>query len=79
MSIRAKFQCSTVTRDEYDNETVKLRAVNGPKGTANAQWSKYTPTGELSISISNPDAQGKMKPKGCYYLDISEAPEGDDA
>jgi hypothetical protein len=78
MTIRAKFSCSSV-QDFGSTETVSLNAVNGPKGTANAQWSKWTPSGSLSLNISNPDARGKFKPGGYYYLDIQEAPEGDDA
>lgn len=77
--IRAKFRCTSVTNHEGHNdnksETVKLCAANGPKDTANAQWSKWTPSGTLEMTINNPEAQGKFEPGKYYFLDISPAAE----
>ena len=73
--IRAKFRCTSITQHEGHQpiEVVKLCAANGSKESANAQWSKWTPSGTLEIGISNPDAQGKFKPGQHYFLDFSEA------
>lgn len=73
--IRAKFKCSSVMRHEGDAETVTLNAANGKKDTANAQWSKWTPSGNLMMQINNPEAQGKFKPGAFYFLDFTEAAE----
>lgn len=72
MSIRAKFRCHTVTTDAYANETVKLGAVYGD-GKDNQSWSKATPSGDLTMCISNPEAHGKSEPGKDYYLDFTPA------
>lgn len=72
--MRAKFQCNTVMKDMYSNETVTLSPVYGKDGTANAEWAKASPSGSLSLTISNPAAQGFLKPGGQYFLDFTEAP-----
>ena len=74
MNIRAKFRCTTVLTDGT-NETVTLNAANGKKDTANAQWAKWTPGGNLSLTINNPEAQGKIAPGKFYFLDIEETTE----
>lgn len=83
--VRAKFRCTKVQRIQscqpdgtcpQASEEVELSAVYG--GT-NATWAKWTPSGQIRMTINNPDAQGKFKPKQCYYLDFTEAPETDEA
>ncbi len=56
-------------------ETIRLSAVYGKDGSANAQWSKATPSGQVSLSITNPEAWGHFKQGGFYFVDFSEAPE----
>ena len=42
-------------------ETISLSAVYSDSESAtNKQWSKWTPSGSLTLSISNPDAVGKV-------------------
>ena len=76
MTIRAKFVCEAVTKRETSdgaiNDEVKLRAVYATEGD-NAEWSKWTPSGELSMTITNPACAGAFEPGKSYYLDISEA------
>jgi hypothetical protein len=48
-------------------ERIVLDAVSGPE---NEPWSKYTPTGQLSFSLTNPSAFGKIKADEEYYVDI---------
>lgn len=74
MTIRAKFQVQGVKRTIY-GESIELAAVNGKDGSANAAWSKATPSGKLEMHISNPDAQGRFEPGRFYFLDITEATE----
>lgn len=75
MPIRAKFYCSQVSKFADGGESVQLHAANGKKETANAQWAKWTPGGNLTMTINNPDAQGMFKPGGFYFLDFTEASE----
>lgn len=54
-------------------EEVKLNAVYGKDGSANKQWSKYTPSGSLEAKIDNPEAQAFFKAGKEYIVDIREA------
>ena len=83
-TIRAKFRCTKVQRIQTCNpdgtylqmsEEIELTAVYG--GT-NEAWSKWTPSGQLRMTINNPNTQGKITPEKCYYIDLIEAPEKDD-
>jgi hypothetical protein len=73
--IRAKFRCDSV--ETYDlgagvvNEHVRFDAAIDD---GNKSWSEWTPSGQLSMTISNPQAQGKFQEGSFYYLDFSEAP-----
>lgn len=73
-SIRAKFKCQQVARVDAGvgqvSEQVSLHPVYGP---ANEPWSKFTPSGRLDMTITNPDAQGAFTPGKSYFLDISLA------
>lgn len=72
---RAKFQVHAVT-DHGHNKFVKLGAVYSRKeGTENYDFTKATPSGELTMSIDNPAAAVQFKPMRMYYLDIHECPE----
>jgi hypothetical protein len=75
MSIRAKFLCASLTKDMAGNESVELYAANGKNGSTNAHWAKMTPGGNLRLTISNPDAQGRLTPGKYYFLDIAETTE----
>ena len=67
--IRAKFRCNSVRRFE-SGESVELTAVSDE---ANKQWTKWTPSGNLTMAIDNPDALGKFVPGKVYYLDFTPA------
>ncbi len=70
MKIVAKFQCQSVTRNTYQQEVIKFAAAIGP---GNESWSQFTPSGDISISITNPDAQGKFVPGKDYLLTFEPA------
>jgi len=52
-------------------EEIALSAVMGEKGTANAQWAKYTPSAGLTMLISNPHAFGKLLPGQFVFVDLT--------
>lgn len=58
-----------------ENEQVNLTAVYGEKGTANAQWSKYTPSANFEITISNPAAFNILSKGHEYFVDFVPAVE----
>jgi len=61
----------------HDNEgqpqqqEIALSAVYSNKeGSANAQWSKWTPSASLTMLVSNPSAFGKVLPGQFVYVDL---------
>jgi len=56
-----------------DSERVTLHAVYGESGTENDQWSKWTPSANLSITISNPLAFGKLSNGHEFFVDFIPA------
>jgi hypothetical protein len=72
-TIIAKLTCETVTTG-VQFETVRLKAAHGP---GNEEWSKFTPSGSVELTITNPDAQGAFEPGKSYA--VTFAPIVDDA
>ena len=55
-------------------EMVKMSAVySEDKNTEDNQFSEATPNGELTMTISNPNAFGFLQEGKSYYLDFTEA------
>ena len=72
--LRAKFSCTSIDIDEY-GENVKLSAVYGNDDNDNEennQFAESTPSGDLEMFVSNPDAKGFFKQGNNYYLDFIE-------
>ena len=53
------------------SEELSLSAVYGKEGTANSQWSKYTPAAQLTIQIDNPQAFDKLHPGQFVFVDLT--------
>lgn len=78
--VRAKFRCvektSRTSSSGYgdpkpvDTEEVKFQAVMGDE---NKEWSKWTPSGSLSMSITNPAALEQFVVGKDYFLDFTPA------
>lgn len=57
---------------EKTQEELALNVVySNEEGSANKQWSKWTPAASLTISISNPQAFGKVLPGQFVFVDIT--------
>lgn len=69
MSVRAKFKCHSILVHEA-GRTVKFGAVVNDSDE-NKSWSKWTPSGDLTMSITNPDAYEQFEVGKCYFLDFS--------
>ena len=74
-TLRLKMSISSVKllcapTGEISAEEIELQAVYGPEGTANAQWSQWTPYARLFMTINNPDAFGKVRPGQFYFVDL---------
>lgn len=77
MNVRAKFKCQSVVKHPepaHDGGfvAVSFHAVYG-EGKENKEWSKYTPSGNLTMSITNPDAFGWFEEGKEYFLDLTPA------
>ena len=79
MNVRAKFKCESVTTYEGAEDgsschvEITLRAVGGPD---NEQWSKWTPYGEIKMTVTNPVAAAAFRPGSEHFLDFSPVPAG---
>jgi len=77
MKVRAKFKVNAIELYESPDESgrVKLVATNTKEGD-NVDWSKWTPSGEISMYITNPEAFKVFKEafhaKRLFYVDFSE-------
>lgn len=80
--IRAKFYVAEITKyPGGDNAKIVCRAVT--RGAVNRSFASATPSGELILQVSNPDAvkvyEGWMTGKREFYLDhIEYTPEPGD-
>lgn len=76
--LRLKMMVSSVKRiadskGEIQAEEIQMSAVYGDKGTANGAWSKWTPSGNLQFTVSNPAAFGQVLPGQYILLDLTPA------
>ena len=77
MNVRAKFRCRSIQHIETISPTetcaeIILYPVYGD-GKENATWSKYTPSGEIKMMITNPGAIEAFSPGKSYYVDFTPA------
>lgn len=75
MRIRAKFECWGAVKTDY-GEQVELHAVTADS-EANRSWSEATPSGSLTMTITNHAAQGQFEAGKEYFLDITPVAGGD--
>lgn len=84
MAVKAKFRCNSVTAYSWDEgktiagKNVAMTAVigynvDGSRFDENEAWSQATPSGQLSMHISNPDAFEQFEEGKQYYLTFEEA------
>lgn len=79
-AVRAKFfvksiQAMTNGNPQHDQSSeVKLAPVYGQNGDdVNASWSRFTPSGEISMLITNPAAVDQFELGGEYFIDFTKA------
>ena len=77
MSMRAKMVLSTITHhtpSSDDSCNVQLTFTASYAGPDNDSWSKWTPQGEIKMTVTNPAAVEFLKIGKSYYVDFTEAP-----
>jgi hypothetical protein len=73
--ITAKFSCWEAETKPH-GEQINCLAVADDSET-NKAWSEATPAGQLTMTISNPGAQGFFQAGKEYIVEIREAGEGE--
>jgi len=78
--MRAKMQVSQVTDFGGNNQQVKMAPVCskafGPNGESeDNSYARWSPSGSLELTITNPDLKDKIKPGQKFYVDFTEAAE----
>jgi len=76
MAVRGKFKLNEVTHVEYSADARKLRfgAVCNNNTEENAKFHKYTPSGEINMTVDNPEASKQYELGKEYYVDFSPVP-----
>ncbi|MBY5763641.1 hypothetical protein HFO06_11130 [Rhizobium leguminosarum] len=74
--VRAKFQCMSITYfahgGPFNQAEIRFNAIYGT-GEENKSWSKWTPSGELKMMVTNPSAIEAFELGKSYYLDFTPA------
>lgn len=72
MNVRAKFKCHGENRSMYSSSVeYQFSAVSADEVEENRKYHRYTPQGQLSIHVDNP--QVKFELGKSYYIDFTEA------
>lgn len=76
MSVLAKFKVRFVTRYAGDFAEVTLDATTD--GDGNKSWSKWTPTGEIKMTITVPEAVDQFVPGEFMMVEFNRLAKGAD-
>lgn len=80
---RLKLVCNTVKRVANSDggiqaEEITFSAVMSDKeGSANKQWSRWTPVAAMSFTVTNPAVFEKILPGRFFYADLTECGKDD--
>lgn len=79
MKMRAKFKLATVTKHEGGSESLQFWPVAATKYGSDGldednTFAKFSPSGDLKLTVCNPALIGKFIPGGAYYLDFTPVP-----
>ena len=77
--MRAKMRITRIETFEGGNEKLHLAAVAKDGGypadgsDEDNSFARWSPQGELTLTIANPSLHGKFEPGETYYLDFTRA------
>jgi len=72
MGVRAKFKVTSITESTGSLKTVQLQpVVSGSE--ENKQFFKYSPSGQISLGVMNPDAAAQFAVDQEFYVDFTLA------
>jgi len=70
--VRAKFICDKVSKTRYENHEVVLTPVTSGS-EENKDFFKWTPGGQITLSVVNDKAVQQFVPGKEYYVDFTLA------
>jgi hypothetical protein len=79
MSVRAKMRCTRrsestsvcTSNGSVESVEVHLQPVYGTgEDDSNKEWSKWTPSGEVRMVITNPEAYNQFEVGKTYFVDF---------
>lgn len=82
MAVRAKMRVTRLQQFTQGGHDAGLAGVNvslqpvypsNDQDTANKEWSKWTPSGEVNLCITNPDAFKQFELGKVYFVDFNLA------
>lgn len=68
-TIRGKFICESMHRNRYSTDQTDYIF----EACDEAEWSAYTPAGEIKMSVTNPEVSFELGKT--YYVDLTPAEE----
>lgn len=74
--VRAKFKVSSIRETDFGGREKQVEVFLIPvygDGKENESWSKATPSGDLRMQITNPEALAQFSVGKEYFLDFTEA------
>lgn len=76
MSVRGKFRVNEVTQVEWNRDARRIQflAVCNDGTEENEKFHRYTPVGNISITVDNPAAVSQFELGKEYYVDFSAVP-----
>lgn len=77
-TMRAKFMVQEVSSYVGGHQKVSMLPVQGTQYGSRGEnedntFSRYTPSGEIRMQISNPDLIGKIQPGDVYHIDFTKS------
>jgi hypothetical protein len=71
MNAKAKFMCRSVKDYGNNQKEYEFAAISADEIPENQRYHKWTPSGSLSMMVTNPAVV--FEPTKSYYLDITPA------
>jgi hypothetical protein len=78
MTVRAKMKCFHVDHLKSGNPDdvaadIRMVPVYDDGNPENKSWSKWTPSGEIRLFVTNPEAIKQFEPGKSYFVDFTPA------
>ena len=70
MLARGKMRVTSVTLDGY-SENVRFICQYDENDPEDTKFAKSTPSGNMTLDISNPNLAGKFSPGQSFYVDLT--------